>query len=97
VPARVRRTPGATNVALYKRTRLVEWQTRKSREQRARISVPKVAEEIRLDVPFGEELLIAPEAGLTGRKEFLVHLCVVEAGERTTIKPKRAAMIRYAP
>jgi hypothetical protein len=46
----------------------------KSRVQRRWLPVPKIAEEIRLHVPFREEFLIAAETGLAGGKEFLVHL-----------------------
>jgi hypothetical protein len=49
--------------------------------QRAGITVPEVAEEIRLHVSFREELLIATETGLAGRKELLVHLRGIEAGQ----------------
>jgi hypothetical protein len=43
------------------------------------IPVPKVAEEIRLDVSFREELLIAAEARLAGGKKLLVDFRVIEA------------------
>src|SRR5438093_10954167 len=44
---------------LQQRTRLGERQPRETRMQRAWITVPEVAEEIRLHVPFREELLIS--------------------------------------
>src|SRR5713226_8294319 len=74
---------------LQERTRLVERQARKSRVQPARITVPQIAEKIRLDVPFGEEFLLAPETGLAGGKELLVHLRVIEAGHRAAIETER--------
>src|SRR2546430_9495676 len=76
-------------VWLQDRTRLVERQARQSRVQRARIPVPKVAEEIRLDVPFREEFLIAAETGLAGGEELLVHLGRIEAGHRPAIETER--------
>ena len=54
--------------------------------QRARITVPKVAEEIRFDVPFRKEFLIAAETRLAGGKEFLVNLGIVKARQRTAIE-----------
>src|SRR5436309_199465 len=53
------------------------------------LAVPKVAEEIRLHVPFREEFLIAAKAGLAGGKEFFVHLRVIEAGHRTAVQTER--------
>src|SRR5260370_40398370 len=75
--------------ALQERTCLVERQPRKSRVQRAWMTVPKGAEEIRFDVPFREELLITSEKGLAGGKELLVHFCVIEAGHGPAIATKR--------
>ena len=57
--------------------------------QPARITVPQIAEEIGLDVPFREEFLIAAETGLAGGKEFLVHLGVIEAGHGPAIETER--------
>lgn len=71
---------------LQQRTRLVERQTPQARVERAGITVPEVAEEIRLHVSFREELLIAAETGLAGREEFLVHLRGIEAGHRSAIE-----------
>src|SRR6267142_535788 len=75
--------------ALQERTCLVERQPRESRVQRAWITVSKVAEEIRFDVAFGEELLLTSETGLAGGKELLVHLGVIEAGHGPAIEPAR--------
>src|SRR6187455_3725633 len=74
---------------LQERTRLVERQTREARMQRAGITVPEVAEEIRFHVSFREELLIAAETRLAGRKELLVHLRGIEAGHRSAIEAER--------
>jgi hypothetical protein len=57
--------------------------------QATRIPVTKVAQEIRLDVPFREELLIAAETGLAGGKELLVHLGGIEAGHGPAIETER--------
>jgi hypothetical protein len=57
--------------------------------QRAWITVPKVAKEIRLEVPFREELLIAAETGLACGKELLVHLGVIKAGHRHALETGR--------
>jgi hypothetical protein len=54
-------------------TRFVERQARESREQRVWIPVLQVAKEIRLDVSFSEEFLVAAETGLAGGKELLIH------------------------
>src|SRR6266568_9476975 len=75
---------------LQQRTRLVERQPRQSRKQLARIAVPQVAEEIRLDVPFRKKFLITAKTGLAGREELLVHLCVIETGHRSAIEPDRS-------
>src|SRR6266852_1779993 len=53
---------------LQERTRLVERQTRESRVQRGWIPVPKVAEEIRLDVPSGKNSCSQPKQGLPAAK-----------------------------
>jgi hypothetical protein len=58
----------------------------KSRVQRRWLPVPKIAEEIRLHVPFREEFLIAAETGLAGGKEFLVHLGIIESGHGPDIE-----------
>src|SRR3989442_10252767 len=79
----------AISHALQERTCLVERQPRESRVQRAWITVPKVAEEIRFDVPFREELLFTSETGFAGRKELLVHLGVIEAGHGPAIETER--------
>jgi hypothetical protein len=50
--------------------------------------VSKIADEIRFDVTFGKELLFAAETGLPSSKEFLVHLGVIEAGDRPAIQPE---------
>ena len=66
--------------------------------QRTGFAVPEVAEKVRLDVPFGEEFLIAAETWFAGGKELLVHLAVIEAGHGPQSRPSaRAAMIKYAP
>src|SRR6267142_1406386 len=75
--------------ALQERTCLVERQPRESGGQRAWITVPKVAEEVRFDVPFREELLITSETGLAGGKELFVHLGVIEAGHGPAIETER--------
>src|SRR4051794_37374470 len=75
---------------LEERTRFFERQTREARVQRARITVPEVAEEIRLDVPFRKELLIAAEARLAGGKELLVHLRLIEPRHGPAIETKRS-------
>src|SRR5467141_5132268 len=74
---------------LQERACLVERQPRESRLPRAWITVPKVAEEIRFDVPFREELLLTSETGLAGGKELLVHLGVIEAGHGPAIETER--------
>src|SRR2546426_9842961 len=79
----------SVSYALQERACLLEQQPRKSRVQRAWIAVPKVAEEIRFDVPFREELLITSETGLAGGKELLVHLRVIEAGHGPAIETER--------
>ncbi len=58
--------------------------------QRGWISVSKVAEEIRFDVSFREEFLIAAEAGLAGGKELLVHPGLIESGHRPAIEAEGA-------
>src|SRR5713226_9833452 len=75
---------------LQERTRLVEQQTRESRAQPAGITVPQIAEEIRLDVPFREEFLIAAETGLAGGKELLVRFGMIEARHGPAIETERA-------
>src|SRR5258706_14361696 len=72
--------------ALQERTCLVERQPRESRVQRAWITVPKVTEEIRFDVPFREELLLTSETRLPGGKELFVHLGVIEPGHGSAIE-----------
>ena len=81
---------GCAEKLLQKRARLVEQQAGKSRVQHARIPIPEVAEEIRLDVPFGEEFLVAAETGLAGRKELFVDFGLIEAGHGPTIETERA-------
>src|SRR5882762_4250194 len=62
---RWRSYPGrATSVPSEERARLVERQARQARKHRGWIAVAEVAEEVRLHVPFGKELLLAAEAGL---------------------------------
>ena len=58
--------------------------------QGAWIPVAKVAEEVRLDVAFREEFLIAAETWFAGGKELLVHLAVIEAGHGSAIETERA-------
>lgn len=57
--------------------------------QSAWITVSKVAQEIRLDVSFRKELLIAAKTGLASRKELLVHLGGIETGHRPAIETER--------
>src|SRR6266849_6052085 len=79
---------------LQQRARLGEPQPTKARVQRAWITVPEVAEEIRLHMAFREELLIAAETGFAGRKEFLVDLGVSKPDIGPQSRPSaRAAMI----
>src|SRR5258708_5453029 len=75
--------------SLQERARLCERKPRKPRKQCAWITISKIAEEIRLHVPFSEELLIAAEAGLPGREECLVDLGMVETGHRSAIETER--------
>src|SRR5258708_17008006 len=74
---------------LQERARFVEWQAREPWVQSVWITVSKVAQEIRLNVTFGKELLLAPETRLPGGKELLVHLAVIKAGHRPAIEAER--------
>jgi TDG/mug DNA glycosylase family protein len=65
---------GSKNVA-----RLVEVEPRIARVEFRGVAVAEVAEEVRLDVAFGEKLLIAAFALLAGAEKLLVEFRVVEA------------------
>src|SRR5215471_2638041 len=76
--------------ALQQTARLVERQPWKTRMDRRRIAVAEIAQEVRLHVALGKELLIAAEARFAGGEELLVHLRVVEAGHRPAVETERA-------
>src|SRR5580692_2518958 len=77
-------------LTLQQRTRLSERQPWETRVQRASVTIPEVAEKIRLHVPFRKELLVAAETGLTRGKELFVHLGLIEAGHGPAVEPERA-------
>src|ERR1017187_9859230 len=76
-------------VALQKRTRRVERQTRKPGVEPVYVTVPKIAEKIRPHVSFREEFLVAPGTWCPRCEERLVHFGVVEAGHWPAVEAER--------
>ena len=58
--------------------------------QRIWITVPKIAKEIRFDMPLSEEFLIATKTRLARGKELLVNLGLIDAGHRSAVQSQRA-------
>src|ERR1051325_1699729 len=76
--------------ASHQRACLAESEARFPRAELRAVPVSEIAEEIRLDVAFRKELLIAPLAFLPGAEEFLVQLRVVESRHGTAVETQRA-------
>src|SRR6266508_2598830 len=81
------RPPGGGS---HDRARFVEAEPGAARGQPARVAVAEVAQEVRLDVALGEELLVAAFAVLPRREELLVQLRVVEPGHRAAVQAQGA-------
>lgn len=61
------------------RTSLLELETRRARKQLRRVAITEVAEEVRLDVTDGKELLLTTFTHAFSAKECFVQLRVIEA------------------
>src|SRR5204863_651632 len=79
---------GLVSVESQQRTSLLKRQPWIPRIDLRGIAIPDVDQEVRLDMPLGEELLIASFALAAGVEEIVIELRVVEARHRPAIEPK---------